>query len=187
MHAEKENMILDGFRAGDKQAFGEVFNLYFSTLIIFARHIVTDASATEDIVADAFVRLYQLRHQINTINNIKAFLFITVRNGCLNYLRHQKVKEKYQSEQRHSIQAEENAYEHNDSEAHQLKAIYAAVEDLPERRQLIIRMTYIEGLSDNEIADRLTITRATVRQHRCLAIRDLREIINRLNNTNTLV
>jgi RNA polymerase sigma-70 factor (ECF subfamily) len=186
MQPDSQNIFTDRFQAGEVRAYEEIFQLYFNALIIFARHIVFDQPATEDIVTDAFVKLYQLRREVNTINNIKAFLYITVRNGCLNYLRHQKVKEKYQLEHRHSIQAEENAYEQKEIEEHLLKTIHAVVEDLPECRQRIFRMSYVEGLSDYEIASRLAIAQATVRQHRCLAIRDIRNSINRLK-LNTLI
>src|SRR5882724_5737415 len=78
------------FRSGDEKTFSLVFNYFYPQLFHFALHYVKDRAEAEDQASEALYKLWERRENFKTSGNIKAFLFITLRNACLNLLKGQK-------------------------------------------------------------------------------------------------
>src|SRR5262245_52341233 len=70
--------------AGDQTAFEELFRAHYRPLCAFARQYVKDAEKAEDLVQDLFFRLWQDREKLRVTMSVKAYLFASVRNRCLN-------------------------------------------------------------------------------------------------------
>ncbi|HEX9509830.1 MAG TPA: sigma-70 family RNA polymerase sigma factor [Puia sp.] len=97
-HPELNPDIIIEFRKGDPQAFASFFHLHYRPLCYFATQLVNSQQDGEDIVKDTFVKLWQKHTDFDTPQNIKAFLYITTRNACLNFLRHMQVRESSRKE-----------------------------------------------------------------------------------------
>src|SRR5438105_8361645 len=82
--------LIVGFKEGNRDAFRLVYQLHHRALYNFVRQLTDDRHEAEDIVADTFVKLWKLKANFETDNNIKAFLYITARNASLNFLRYEK-------------------------------------------------------------------------------------------------
>src|SRR5688500_19829073 len=95
-----DKVLLHEFKRGNTQAFKAVYDLYFPSLCFFAKRLVDNDGEGEDIAADSFVKLLNRYDSFDTLPNIKAFLYITTRNACLNYLRY--------SQRQHSSKRELN-------------------------------------------------------------------------------
>lgn len=78
---------LEAFRAGDDMVFEQVKEIYHLTFFDFANQLVQDDDAAKDIVSDTFEKLKRKRNDLYTLPNLKCFMYITVRNSCLDYLR----------------------------------------------------------------------------------------------------
>ena len=91
-----ETISIAAFQNGDKEAFNHVFNMFYKRVCFFAAGIVNEDGA-EDIVQDAFIKLWERRNSFNNLNAIKAFLYLTTKNSCINTYKHQKVVDKFES------------------------------------------------------------------------------------------
>src|SRR5688572_14375969 len=79
--------IAEGLKNDDRRVFDHLFDQFFRALCYFAANLVGDAEEAKDIALNSFTKLWLRRENFNSILNIKAFLYITTRNACLDYLR----------------------------------------------------------------------------------------------------
>lgn len=163
----------------DVRAFDQVFEYFYSGLIYFAVSIVSNKQEGEDIVMDTFRKFWQLRHNFETVANIKAFLYITTRNACFNYLKYAQRqttnRKKFADE---SMEESDGAVELKMIEAETLQIIYNAVKQLPKKCKKVFEMTYFEGMNNHEISRELGISISTITSQRSRAIQLLKANLN---------
>lgn len=82
---------IQAFQAGDNRAFADVYNLHYARLLALTVFWINNEQAGEDIVQDTFVKLWIKRAEYNGLQHIEAFLRVTARNACLDYLKRQEV------------------------------------------------------------------------------------------------
>src|SRR5882724_5146292 len=90
--------IIPALRNGDPQAFDAFFRLHYRHLCYFAAQLTGHESESEDIVKDVFVKLWRKHEGFANPQSIKAFLYISTRNACINFLRRLKVKNTFRRE-----------------------------------------------------------------------------------------
>jgi RNA polymerase sigma-70 factor (family 1) len=174
MTAILQNDTFENFQKGDEIAFRKIYNHFYPALFHFAKKLTGSREEAEDIALNTFQKLYNLRDKFNTEDNVKAFLYISVRNKGLNYLRstkHSQEKVKRFAER----MADDTllSYEYEGKEE-LLQTIRDAVERLPEERRKIFKMLYYEELKPAEIAEILRISVFTVYTQKSKAIETLR-------------
>lgn len=156
-----------------------VFQKYYKSLCYFAWTMVNDKVLAEDLVQDAFVSLFQ--HKVNLLqedeNSIKSFLYTSVRYAVYNLQRKSKTVDKYFSRQEFT-EADDVDYEQNIIRAEFLTALYHAVNQLPEACRNVIQLSYVEGLSNQEIADELNLSINTIKTQKQRGIRALKALLN---------
>jgi len=160
----------EGLRHGDHAALTYFFKKHHQSLCYLAARIVQDTAQAEDIVADCFIKLWQRRGRFADAAKIKAFLFITCRNSCLNYLRDLKRKTAAQALYLRQLEAnsEEMLYEVIDTEIISLLA--SEIEELPDKCREVFKLLYLEGKNTDEVARELHLNVQTVRNHKTRAI-----------------
>jgi RNA polymerase sigma-70 factor (family 1) len=167
--------IMDKLKEGDPDAYTEFFNAYYSLLCYFAAQLIRDKPAAEDIVKDTFIKLWQKHKDFESPQNVKAFLYITVRNASLNFLRHMAVRETAQKELRYLGKDREEAQVLNSMiKTEILNKVYWQIEKFPEKRRHIFKLAYLDGLKNEEIATKLDISVSTVKTQKARAILALR-------------
>lgn len=169
-----EAISMVAFQNGDKDAFNHIFNMFYKRVCFFAAGIVNE-DAAEDLVQDAFVKLWERRLSFDSLNSIKAFLYLTTKNSCINTYKHQKVVEKFESSQVDS-QDESNII-YRLIEAEVLDEVQQAVQQLPQSYRKVIYLSYFQGLSNQETADYLNVSINTVKTQKVRSLRILREIL----------
>src|SRR5260370_13259962 len=90
--------LISQFNQGNSRAYTTIYNLCAPSIYYFAKRFVDDRAVAEEITADTFIKLYRLHTKFDTLPNIQAFLRITTRNACLNYLRDLKLKDQKRQE-----------------------------------------------------------------------------------------
>ena len=155
---------------GLKDNFESLFNEFYPALCSFAQHYIDDKDKAEDIVQDVFIAFWKDHSESNQIGSIKAYLYTSVKNKCLNYLKHNVVVNKYvESEKKESISY---FFDHViEEETHRM--IYNAIEELPPRCKEIVLLS-LQGLKNNEIAEELNVSINTVKTQKALAYNELR-------------
>jgi RNA polymerase sigma-70 factor (family 1) len=175
-----DSNTLQAFNAGENHGFNAVFKCYYRELRYFIEKIINNREEAEDITVQLFTKLFKMHGQFDTSENIKAFLFITARNTCLNYLsseqRNKKRLKKFTDLQStHSPVIPDNELLHQEMiEAYVLNSVYEEVERLPNECRRIFKMLYIEGLKPSEIAKELNLTPETIRSQKRRALQLLR-------------
>jgi RNA polymerase sigma-70 factor (family 1) len=171
--------IISGFHKGNSRAFDLLFDMFFPALCYFANKLIEERQEAEDIVLDTFQKLWARREHFETMPNIKAFLYITVRNTCLNYLRYRETQRKRTREMIKLMpdRFEEDA-EQQRIRAEVMKNIYSEIEKLPKKCREVFELYYFEGLKANEIAEQLQISESTVRNQKVRALQLLKTALS---------
>lgn len=163
------------FKQGDTKAFEAIYAAHYGPLYYFVKRIINERPEAEDIVAETFVKLWNLRANFETPNNIKAFLFITARNACLDYLRMaQRQNTHQQAFQYISLQDAEFTVVHDDIKADLLGQVYTEIENLPPKCRQVFKLAYMDGLKNEEIARLLSLSYQTVKNQKLRASKILR-------------
>jgi len=177
-HQDKE--LVENFMRGDPKAFKEIYDVYFNRIFVFASKITGTKEEAEEITLDSFAKLFKMHERFESLPNIQAFLYVSTRNACFNYLRHRQLMESKKKEWLAVNLETENWLEINQIEGEMLKVIHKTIEELPQGCKNIIKM-YLEGLDTREISNRLHISIPTVRSQKRYAIQLLRTALkNRL-------
>jgi RNA polymerase sigma factor (sigma-70 family) len=177
-----DNDSLQAFIQGKEEGFKAVYSLFFQQISYFTYNLISNRQESEDITVTTFVKLFKLHQKFETYNNIRAFLFITARNNCLDYLRSAKRRKVFSKDFSVMDMPEENLSEESFDTPLQnemiqgaaLKKIYEAVEMLPGQCQLIFKMLFFDGMKTDDVARELSITTETVRSQKRRALNLLR-------------
>lgn len=175
--------LIEKFRNGDSVAFRGLYNSNFLRLYNFAKKYLKCKEDIEEIVSEAFVKLWNLKTDFYTEHHIYSFLFKTVKNACIDNLRKQKVKVKKDYTLQFALandisQDSDFDFTLNEIREEVIKQIYQEIEALPEQSKKIFKMAYLEGLSGQEIADRLNLSHQTVRNQIYRSLKSLRKNIS---------
>lgn len=168
-----KNLFLQ-INKGNKQSFEQLFKTYYAPLLLFSRSYVPDEDDCEEIVQGFFLKLWEDRRKINISTSVKSYLFSSVRNRCLNHIKHQKIKQAYQNHVM-SAPADENQASNYFVEPDLMEKINRSIDSLPPRRKEIFILSREHGLKYREIADELGISIKTVETQMGQALKDLRE------------
>lgn len=167
---QDEAYWLNGFRNGDHQALSYFFDIHYKPLSYFATRLTLNEMEAEDIVANGFVKLWKRHQDFETANNIKAFLYISCRNACLDYLKHLKRKTAAQEAYFKQLEESEETILHQIIEAEFLQLLNAEIELLPEKCGEVFKLLYFDGKKTDEIAAELDLSVKTVRNHKARAV-----------------
>ncbi|WP_292270741.1 RNA polymerase sigma-70 factor [Butyricimonas sp.] len=172
-----DNDSISKLHAGDETVFKKIFKQCYLPVRSFTWRFVKDNDIAEDIVQDAFLQVWEKRTSFNVLAEIKSFLYVSVRNACLDHLKHERVKQKNAIDiaifMSHEMEQEAILEEDVDS------LIHNAIKTLPPQAQKIVIMT-MDGNSNMEIAEKLNITVNTVKSTKLKAYRILRKRLRNL-------
>lgn len=156
--------------AGDRAAFEALFRLHYRPLCAFAMGYLKDGDKAEDLVQELFLRLWLDREKHGGVVHVKAYLYASVRNRCINAT--QITRRLVPLEEGTHAAAEPTMAE--DEHQERIARVQAAVAALPPERQRIFVLCKYEGLKYQQIADRLGISVKTVENQMGKALKDLR-------------
>lgn len=176
----KNESLLNDLKNKNLEAYKDLFFDLHGRLVLFAFKYTGDMQSAKDIVQDSFLKLWEVSENINT--SPKAYLFQSVKNNSLNYLRHLKKGESIKSEIASKIRdAEKVSYSYRydpyfsllESEI-QMK-IRNSVDKLPKSCFEVFKLSRYEHLQNREIADKLNVSIKTVEKHISKALFILRK------------
>lgn len=174
----QEKDIVIALKAGEEQAFRKIFDLYFKRLYAFSFRFLKNRQRAEEIVNDALLSVWINRSKLNEDLSVLPYLYTITRRLALNALRDTATSQRAIDDLWASMQLLSNETEEtillNDLKQFTEKAIV----HLPAQQQLIFRMSRYEGLSYDEIAERLNLSRNTVKNHLVAALKTLRTHFN---------
>ncbi len=179
-----EKKVLAKLNIGDEKTFEFVFKKYFPELCQFAFGIVRSRIIAEEIVEEFFLYLWENAGSININTSIRAYLYRSIYNRCLKYIRHLQVEKKYidkvpyvftdeeiYGEMLDDIPLDENEYNNL------VKKVENALERLPEQCREIFCLHRYKDQSYAEIATQLGISVNTVKTQMTRALQKLRDML----------
>ena len=166
-------------QSGDKDAFSFLFRKYYELLYQFCGMFVKDSQIAESIVQDVFVKLWMNKENRKIQTSVKAYLYTTVKNHSLNYLKHEKKTIFLFAELDYHDEAA-NSPEIEFIEKEMYAEVHKAIDKLPKQCRQIYLMKRYDELKYSEIAEILSISINTVKTQMKRAIKSLLKNLSHL-------
>lgn len=159
---------------GDIDAFGILFKKHYKSLFISALLLVKDEKVAEDVVQDVFLKIWNKRGELELVANFSSYLYISVKNACLDQLRKIKYNDDVSEveisdtslDPFHSVRIKELS-----------KHLQEATDSLPAQCKIIFEMVYVDGKKYQEVADELGVSINTVKTQVKRALEKMRIIM----------
>jgi RNA polymerase sigma-70 factor (ECF subfamily) len=173
-HTEKELLI--GVAAGNEEAFSRLVNLYRNKVFSHALTFVKSYEEAEEITQDIFVKVWVNRHRLPEVKDFKNYLFILGRNHLVSAIR-KKVMDTTANDDEEDIPGTLLLPDHQVEYKETYRHLINGLEQLPPQQKAVFTLSRMENLSHAEIAERLGISKRTVKFHLVQALNFLREYL----------
>jgi RNA polymerase sigma-70 factor (family 1) len=161
IHNEKQ--LLTQVSQGDRQAFQVLYKACYPLIQRYILLFEPSPNILDELTQDVFVRIWEKRHRLEAVESFKGYLFLVTRNVVFNFIRALKVRQKVKELD------ESSGPPANDLESELLFKQYyeialEAMNKLPPGRRKVLKMSIDDGLSLDEIATELKISRSGVKK-----------------------
>lgn len=173
-HTEKELLI--GVAAGNEEAFSRLVNLYRNKVFSHALTFVKSYEEAEEITQDIFVKVWVNRHRLPEVKDFKNYLFILGRNHLVSAIR-KKVMDTTANDDEEDLPGTLLLPDHQVEYKETYRHLINGLEQLPPQQKAVFTLSRMENLSHAEIAERLGISKRTVKFHLVQALNFLREYL----------
>jgi len=164
-------------KTGDKTAFAEIYNRYWDKLFSIAGHKLDQLEDAEEVVQNIFISLWNRRATLNITSTLNSYLAVSVKYRVIKVLEKQYHQRKYADSLGKQQGLDDSTQEW--LEFTELKAqLERLVRELPDKCQLVYRMSREDGFSQKEIAGKLDISEKTVEAHLGKALKTIRSGLN---------
>ena len=175
----RDSDLVERMRDGDKEAFEAIFDRYYDLLHTFAKQILKDSFAAEDIIQNVFIKVWIRKERINSKLSLRSYLLVATRNELFDYmrLRYNLLRSDINDGLLDVADTDPDAGEYL---LHRERAgfIDAAMRSMPDKRREIFSMRYDRNITNAEIARALNLSIRTVEKHVDLAIKQIRRTIS---------
>ena len=172
---DEERRYLEALARDDRSAFDALYLKYATKTEEFLYRMLKDHSEAEDITQDIFLKIWRNRTSIGAVDAFGPYLFRMARNAVYDRFDNRSVRENYArgASLLPEYELPDSAIDSRDL----LLLIRMVVEKMPEQRRRIFRMSREEGLSNDQIAEQLSISRRTVENQISRALAELRKLV----------
>lgn len=178
MHAIEsydERVLLQQIAEGDEHAFSQLYKRYFDKLYNYLMRITKSHQASEEIAVDVFLKLWTGRELIGNINDMNAFLLKVAKNKALDFFRLTARNERIQKIIEQSMdQRMAPGADHQILDKETQQILHDAIQQLSPQRRMVFSLSRIEGLSHDEIAEQLNLTKRTVKNTMVDALKSIK-------------
>ena len=169
---DKELVAL--FKEGSQPAFVELYVRYEKKMIYFCKGFLKDESKAEDIIQDIFLQIFETSDALNTEKSFYAYLQTIAKNRVLYEARKSSIHLRYEQyaikHGNDTTNKTEDTILDNDYE----KLLNEMIDGLTPQQKEVFRLSRLQGLTYNEIADLLNISLRTVKKHASLALEKIK-------------
>lgn len=175
-----EARLLRRLAQGDVSAFKEVYNSHNIYVNRAAFALLRSKEKAEDAVHDIFLAVWVNRANFARVESLRSYLVTMTRNLCLKHIL--KLKKEKDAEKAYAGDPKraENATELDLNKKELEETVLKAIEKLPKQQRQVFRLTKLEGLSYEDVAERLQISPVTVSRHMNLASRSVSDYLRSL-------
>ena len=181
LYEEDGKLLIEHLKLGDAKAFAFIYETYRKLLTVSAMVIIKDEEAAKDLVQQFYIDFFEHKAylKIQAPYNIKCYLVNCIRNRCLNLIRDTGRKKRRLNSMLadfDSVEPPETESDDSDYSEPLNKALLAAYQQMPMSIKAL-ELRYFQGMSREQIADRLGISTNTVKNNLIRALKLLRQNI----------
>lgn len=165
-------------KKGDQKAFKKLFLRFYDPLCQFSWQFTHSQHISEELVQEVFLAVWKSRETLDPQKDIKSYLYQSVKNEALNYLKHENLAAEY-NKQIDWLSPSPATQRHNyEQQSEFVQAAKTAIENLPDRARQIYMLSRRDGLTYREIAAVLDISVKTVESQMSRALKILRNSLS---------
>ncbi|GHT67246.1 DNA-directed RNA polymerase sigma-70 factor [Bacteroidia bacterium] len=169
---QEDVIFLQKLNKRKSDAYEALYQDYYRSLVLYALNFVRQKKIAEDIVQDLFISIWEREMTFISLLSLKTFLYNSIKNKSLNYIKHLEVEEKYiQFTLENVEEAIDMDREMDEEEIY--RQLFLAIEKLPVRCREVFEM-YMDGKRNDEIAEALNISIETVKTQKKRAVKHLK-------------
>jgi transmembrane sensor len=171
------NQLLNKKRQTQEQIFKSLYQHFYRSYCIMADDLIHDWEQANDIVQETFIELYSRLQELNSIDKIEVFLMATTQQKCQQY--RQEVLEEDRTHEEYLYLSAKNESLVTDGliEAEVLMATHQEIKKLPPQRKRILN-EWLNGLSFEQVAEKMKLSSQTIRNQKSLAIAALKKALS---------
>ena len=175
IHNEPE--LLRQISQGDRDAFRAFYTHYYPYIQRYIVLFEPSGESLDELTQDVFVRIWEKREHLGKVDSLRSYLFLVTRNVVFNYLRSLKVQQRVK-ELDGVPEPAINELENQLLFKQYYRIAQEAMEKLPPGRRKVLKMSIDDGLSLDEIASELNISRAGVKKQLYAATAFVRQYLH---------
>jgi RNA polymerase sigma-70 factor (ECF subfamily) len=172
-----EALLLRQVAEGNEKSFSVLVDHHWNSIYSMSVAYLKSSAVAQDIVQDVFLKVWLKREDLPAIKDFNSWLFILARNALLTALRTGKRQANFGGsvldDLAEPVQSPERHYDYK----HLNELLQQAIEQLPPQQKLVFHLSHEQGLSHEEICERLGIARQTLKNHLVRAMISLRTYI----------
>jgi RNA polymerase sigma-70 factor (family 1) len=175
LHTDQK--IIQRFIVGDEQAFSVIYNQYHQSVYHVAWTYLRDEGLAEDVVQDSFILLWKSRKNLGEVKDIGAYLYVIGRNRAVRILENlENIRKRDQVvgmlQVNHQIDRGQDLPESTIKEL-----VQEALQQISPQQRTVFELNRLEGLSREEVADKMGLSKATVNVHLTIALKKVRAFL----------
>lgn len=171
--------LLTLISTGNKASFAELYTRYASALFGYCMKRINDKAASEEIIQEIFIRLWERRANLEHVTHLKAYLYSAVRHQLANHIAHSIIRVKYARYYEAFAAQHHNSTEENMNVKDLQETLERSLSTLPDNCQKVFRMSRMEHLTIPEIAARTNLNQRTVENYITQALKHLRTVFHK--------
>lgn len=169
----KEEQFLNNLHAKQVGAFRELFGKFYPALVHFSLSYVQQQHVAEDIVQELFITIWKRDTRYTSYNGFKTFLYNSVRNASINYLKRRDVELRRMASMELPLKDDPEELDFKIMEEELYRLLFVVVDELPPRSREIF-LLHLEGKSNDQIARQLGLSVLTVKTQKKRAMHYLK-------------
>ena len=175
---EREQILAEGLKAGKEKSLKEFYKEYFPLFVSFAGSLLESEEECKDVVHDVFLKYWTGHREFDNLISIRAFFYKSIRNACLNALRHKLVHDKFLRENLRCLQDDDFLLE-TIIRKEIFHIVHREIACLTVMEQKVLPLS-LEKKTNEEIAAELGIAVSTVKSHKAKSYAELRRKLDYL-------
>ena len=173
----EESTLLAMVATGDRKAFAQLYTTHLDNLYRYIFLFTKNKQEAEEILQEIFIKIWEGREKLAEVDSFQHYLFRMAKNKVLDNVRHLQVRQRVLSEIKRTKDIAETTTGDQCAYREYYQVVQQAIEKLPPKRKLIFRLNIENGLSTEEIALQLHISKSVVQKQTYKAAHFVREYL----------
>jgi RNA polymerase sigma-70 factor (ECF subfamily) len=166
------------FKKGDRYAFNCIYEKYWEGLFLCALKKLGEKEEAEDLIQDLFVSIWMKREDFEINSSLKAYLFIALKYKIINHFEFKRVRRKHMATLKEAFDELDNGTSNKILAAEVERRLEGGVNKLSPKVKLVYQLSREQNLSLDEIAEKLAVSKQTVKNQISKALKALKAHLN---------